>query len=382
MGGRYGPFSAGSAIEPSVAPVCPASRREGDAMTATHVTAVAPSDTGVLDEVLDECWEQDRAIITQTMIHALGDPDDDVGSVVHYLPAKPGKLLRPQLVMTIARRLGCAPETVHRAHVAAAAVELLHLGSLYHDDVMDEASLRRGLESANARFSNLQAVLAGDIVLAASSTLAAGLGRTEYTLMADALAKLCRGQLLETLSLGRLDVTEAEYLGAIEGKTASLLGVAGTMACLQADADEAAMVEIKDALEALGLAFQMLDDLVDVIGLPGISGKAPGQDLQEGVVTIPLIRALDLDPSFAEPLRAVLGTTVTPGALGVLAEMVIRCGAAEDVLRRVRDAEERGRGMLAAHLGEAFAASIADRLLWTSVVRATLDARQLAGGVS
>jgi heptaprenyl diphosphate synthase len=330
------------------------------------------------DSGLGAGWEDDRGAITQAMATALADPHDGVGGMVHYLSAKPGKLLRPQLVMAIARRLGCRDdESIRRSRVAAAAVELLHLGSLYHDDVMDEARLRRGIESANARFSNLQAVLAGDIVLAASSMLAAGLGRTEYALMAHGLAELCRGQLLETLAIGRLDVTEDEYLETVRGKTASLLGVAATMACMQADAGDEVTSSIRGALEEIGIAFQMLDDLVDLIGPEGVSGKSPGQDLREGVVTLPAIRALELDAGFADALREVLGTAISSDDVATFARSVIESGAAADVLDRVRTAEERGRAQLTAQLGDSFARVVSEQILWTPVVRRTLDARGL-----
>jgi len=188
---------------------------------------------------------------------------------------------------------------------AGVIVELVHLATLYHDDVIDEATARRGTPSANLRWDNTVSILTGDYLFARASELSADLGVEVTRIMARTIAQLCEGQVMEVQgSLGalppdvpRLDPTVEHYLRVIGGKTASLIASSCRLGALLSGCDE-------DIVEAatgygwnVGMAFQLSDDLLDIASDHEDSGKTPGTDLLEGVRTLPVLFALDDDPA-------------------------------------------------------------------------------------
>jgi heptaprenyl diphosphate synthase len=191
---------------------------------------------------------------------------------------------------------------------AACVVELTHLASLYHDDVMDEADLRRGAESANARWDNHVAILTGDFLFSKSSELTASLGPEAVLIQAQTFTRLVEGQILETLGPGPDDDQLTHYLRVVAGKTGSLIATSARYGAMFAGAP----VEVVEALtaygEKVGVAFQLSDDILDVASETAESGKTPGTDLREGVPTLPVLLArTSQDPADARLLELLDG---------------------------------------------------------------------------
>lgn len=210
-----------------------------------------------------------------------------------------GKRLRPALVMISARSGSPAPST----DLAAAAIELVHLATLYHDDVIDQTEVRRGVPTTHARWGTEIAVLVGDYLFACGCGLGAEAGGEVPLILARAIAEVCEGQIVETDRLGDPLRPADDYLSTIRLKTAALFAAACELGACTSGASEA-----RDALrsygENLGFAFQIVDDLLDLVGDEAIIGKRPGTDLREGVFTLPVLLAARRDPSFASALIA------------------------------------------------------------------------------
>src|SRR6185369_413584 len=164
-----------------------------------------------------------------------------------------------------------------------AAVELVHLGSLYHDDVIDEAETRRGVPSVNARWSNIVAILAGDYLLAQASSLAASLGADVAALLAATIGELCRGQVLELQHLFDADRSVAAYVDAISGKTAALFATACRVGGMVSAVDDPTLEALTTFGQHLGMCFQIVDDVLDVTASEDVLGKPAGNDILEGV---------------------------------------------------------------------------------------------------
>jgi heptaprenyl diphosphate synthase len=199
-----------------------------------------------------------------------------------------GKRFRPMLVMVCAE----FGDPTHPDVVpAGTAVELTHLATLYHDDVMDEADLRRGSESANARWDNLVAILTGDFLFAKSSELTALLGADAVRIQAETFTRLVEGQILETVEPGPDQDPLEHYLEVVAGKTGSLIATSARYGARFGGASP----EVEQALaaygEIVGSAFQLSDDIIDVASDSTESGKTPGTDLREGVPTLPVLMA-------------------------------------------------------------------------------------------
>jgi heptaprenyl diphosphate synthase len=200
-----------------------------------------------------------------------------------------GKRFRATLVLLAAQFGDPADE---RIVPAAAAIELTHLATLYHDDVMDEASIRRGHESANSRWSNTIAILTGDFLFARASNILADLGAEAIRIQADTFTRLVSGQVAETLGPRPGQDPLAHYLRVVEDKTASLIATAGRFGAMFAGAPGELVERIATASHALGVAFQLSDDILDVASESAQSGKEPGADLREGIRSLPVLHAL------------------------------------------------------------------------------------------
>jgi heptaprenyl diphosphate synthase len=199
-----------------------------------------------------------------------------------------GKRFRPLLVLLAAQFADPgAPGVVP----AAVVVELTHLATLYHDDVMDEAELRRGAVSANSRWGNTVAILTGDFLFAKASDLLADLGAECVRIQARTFERLVAGQIRETT--GPEDGTDAveHYLRVLADKTGSLIGTSCRFGAMLAGADEATIEVLTRYGERFGVAFQLSDDLLDVASTSSQSGKTPGTDLREGIATLPVLYA-------------------------------------------------------------------------------------------
>ncbi|MDV3297177.1 MAG: polyprenyl synthetase family protein, partial [Brachybacterium paraconglomeratum] len=207
-----------------------------------------------------------------------------VTDAARHLMHAGGKRFRPLLVLLAAETGDPYAEGVI---TSACVVELTHLASLYHDDVMDEAALRRGAESANARWDNLVAILTGDFLFSKSSEFTARLGAEAVRIQAETFTRLVEGQILETLGPQDGEDPLEHYLRVVAGKTGSLIATSARYGARFAGAP----LEVEEALteygERVGTAFQLSDDILDIASESDESGKTPGTDLREGVPTLP-----------------------------------------------------------------------------------------------
>ncbi len=222
---------------------------------------------------------------------------DFVTAAAQHLMQAGGKRIRPLLVLLAAetgRGMGAGDDDVL---TAACVVELTHLASLYHDDVMDEAELRRGAASANARWDNHVAILTGDFLFSKSSELTAELGADAVRIQAQTFTRLVEGQILETL--GPIDGADplAHYLRVVAGKTGSLIATSALYGARFSGASLEVEEALRDYGEKVGVAFQLADDILDIASDSAESGKTPGTDLREGVPTLPTLIALRDEPS-------------------------------------------------------------------------------------
>jgi heptaprenyl diphosphate synthase len=213
-----------------------------------------------------------------------------------------GKRLRPSLVVCAAMTVGGREAISERVIDAAAAVELLHLASLYHDDVLDSSALRRGRASANALWGNHAAVLGGDLLLAHAYRVAADLGAPELRRFAHTLAALCSGQIAESTAQFDAGRDVAHYDASIRGKTAALLATSCWLGASTAGASPHAADALACFGMELGVGFQIVDDVLDLYGQSLQTGKPAGSDLREGVFTLPVLIALQRDPTLVELL--------------------------------------------------------------------------------
>jgi heptaprenyl diphosphate synthase len=200
-----------------------------------------------------------------------------------------GKRFRPMLLL-LAAQFGNPRD--ERLVPAAIAVELTHQATLYHDDVMDEADTRRGSPSANSRWDNAIAILTGDFLFARASLILAELGPEAIRIQAETFARLVTGQIAETVGPRPGTDPVEHYLYVVTEKSASLIATAGRFGALFSDAPADVVTRIAAACAALGVAFQLSDDLLDVASESTQSGKTPGTDLREGVRTLPMLHAL------------------------------------------------------------------------------------------
>ncbi|MEX2659796.1 MAG: polyprenyl synthetase family protein [Acidimicrobiales bacterium] len=280
-----------------------------------------PSDLLVLPGMADEL-ERVAAALKSSVV----TDDPYFSELTTHLVDAGGKLLRPALTVAagaVADPGGRVSDEVVRG---GAAVELVQIGSLYHDDVMDEALTRRSVESVNARWGNLRAILAGDFLLAKASEIAASLGTEVAGLLAATIGRMCEGQVRELQTTFDVSRTEEQYTAAIEGKTASLFAAAARIGGLVVELPRAHVEALTTFGRRYGMAFQVVDDILDVVATDEQLGKPAGNDLAEGVYTFPVIRAL-ASPAVGGELAELLGHPLTPDEVD-RARKLVRTGDA------------------------------------------------------
>ena len=261
--------------------------------------------------------------IEQLMETELHGGDDLMTEAVTHLFEAGGKRFRP-LFTVLSAQLGPDPDA-WQVTVAGAVIELVHLATLYHDDVMDEAELRRGTPSANARWGNNIAILAGDYLFATSSRLVSRLGPEAVRIIAETFAQLVTGQMRETRGATRgLDAVE-HYLRVVYEKTACLISASGRFGATFSGADPEQVERLSRLGSIVGTAFQISDDIIDIDSDADESGKLPGTDLREGVHTLPVLYALRETGPDADRLRALLARPVTDEAVLAEALTLLRC---------------------------------------------------------
>ncbi|WP_332661825.1 polyprenyl synthetase family protein [Aeromicrobium sp.] len=249
--------------------------------------------------------------VEKQLAAAVDSPEKFVAEAAAHLLNAGGKRFRPLLVMLSAEFGESANPDVVRS---AVVVELTHLATLYHDDVMDEADKRRGAPSANARWDNSVAILVGDYLFAQASDLVSDLGPESVRIQARTFSRLVQGQIRETLGPAEGDDALAHYLSVVADKTGSLIATAALFGAKMAGAPVDVQETLSEFGERVGAAFQLSDDIIDIASETGDSGKTPGTDLREGVPTLPTLIALRSTDPGSERLRSLLAKPLTDDA--------------------------------------------------------------------
>lgn len=242
--------------------------------------------------------------IEKLMEAELGRSDGLMSEAVQHLFRAGGKRFRP-LFTVLSAGLGPRPDAPE-VTIAGAVIEMVHLATLYHDDVMDDAQVRRGAPSANARWSNNIAILAGDYLFATASRLVSRLGPDAVLVIADTFAELVTGQMRETRGAAEDADPIEHYLKVVYEKTACLISASGRFGATFSGAAEEQVERLARLGGQVGMVFQISDDIIDIDSDPDESGKLPGTDLREGVHTLPVLYALREDGPDAARLRELL----------------------------------------------------------------------------
>ena len=261
-----------------------------------------------------------------------------------YLIAAGGKRFRAMLVL-LSGYFGDPSDP--RLIPGSVAIELVHLATLYHDDVIDEADARRGEPSANVRWDNTVAILTGDFLFARASEISTELGTDVCRLLARTIAILCDGQIREVDSSAKVEQPEGNYLEIIRRKTASLIAASCRLGGMLSDATPEHTDVLEEFGDALGMAFQLSDDIMDITATQLELGKEPGSDLRLGVYTAPVLHALAHD-EHRDELARILGHGAPDGELLDRTLEIVRSGGSIDHAREAVTAEV-GRAIALAH---------------------------------
>lgn len=257
-----------------------------------------------VDPALDESLSRSLELVETELRSAVVSDYPFVTETSRHLVDAGGKRFRPLLTL-LASHLGPRPANPEVIK-AAVVVELTHLATLYHDDVMDEAQLRRGAPSANSRWDNSVAILTGDFLFARASDILADLGPEAVRIQAQTFERLCTGQIRE--SVGPDDGIDPvkHHLHVLADKTGSLIAAAGRFGTMMSGADPEIIDTMSRFGESIGVAFQLADDIVDITSDASQSGKLPGTDLKEGVPTLTALLARGSDDPGDSDLIAYL----------------------------------------------------------------------------
>jgi heptaprenyl diphosphate synthase len=252
------------------------------------------------DEVFADSVRAQLEIIESELLRAAEASTPMVTEAAQHIIASGGKRFRPSLVV-LASHLGpeADPAEVVRS---AVVVELTHVASLYHDDVMDDARLRRGAPSANVRWTNSIAILVGDFLFARASDIVSELGNEFVQLQARTFARLVQGQIAETVGPSDGEDPLAHYLKVVADKTGSLIATSAVFGAKVSGAEQSVQQAMAEFGEEIGMIFQLSDDIIDITS--DVTGKTPGTDLREGVPTLPILLARQsTDPADARLLE-------------------------------------------------------------------------------
>ncbi|TWD79671.1 heptaprenyl diphosphate synthase [Kribbella amoyensis] len=300
----------------------------------------------IADEALESRVRAGLERVEQALRDSTQSEAPFVTEAAQHVMVAGGKRFRPLLVL-LAAEFGPRPDSDEVVE-AAVVVELTHVATLHHDDVMDEAALRRGASTANAAWDNSVAILAGDWLFAKASDLVAGLGPEAVRIQARTFGRLVEGQIRETLGVTEGHDPLDHYLSVVADKTGSLIATSALFGARFAGASPEVQEALRAFGEEIGAAFQLADDILDVTSESVQSGKTPGTDLREGVPTLPvLIFRAQADPSKPEDARLLelLDSDLTDDAklaetLGLLRGHPSLQQAEDDVRRRANDARK------------------------------------------
>jgi heptaprenyl diphosphate synthase len=262
-----------------------------------QLAATLAAGLGRVEDMLHREVHSDYTFVAETSLHLI-----DAG----------GKRFRP-LFTLLAAQTGPRPDSDDVVR-AAAVVELIHLATLYHDDVMDAATMRRGAESANSRWDNSVAILTGDFLFAHASRLVADLGPDAVRIIAETFAELVTGQMRETRGPRPGEDPVPHYLTVIAEKTGSLIATSGRYGGMFSGCPPEQVASLQRFGALIGTAFQISDDVIDITSPADSSGKTPGTDLREGVHTLPMLYALQGSDGAADRLRQLLARPISDDA--------------------------------------------------------------------
>jgi len=282
--------------------------------------------------VMAEIEEADR-IFDQTLAHYRSP----FGTLIEHLRHYRGKRLRPALLLLTARACG---RLTPQHPILAAAVEMIHTATLVHDDVLDEAELRRHVPTVNAGWGNKVSILLGDMLFTHAFHLTSTVDGRACTIIGEATNRVCAGELRQVTERGNLTLAEADYFAIIEGKTAALTACCGQLGALYAGAADELVDRMANFGRNLGLGFQIADDLLDLVGNEEAAGKTLGTDLTQQKLTLPVIHCLNkLPPDEAETLR----TAIQAGEPGVGRRVLLALEKTHSLIHARRKAEEFAR---------------------------------------
>jgi heptaprenyl diphosphate synthase len=325
-----------------VSPAVPLARRKNTLTSSLGLgeKLFASSDERRFAMAIEEGLETVEAGLLSQMHYA----DEIADATSRYLLDAGGKRVRPVLTL-LAAQLGDGnnPNVIK----AAQAVEITHLASLYHDDVMDEAQMRRGVPSAQTVWGNSVAILTGDLLFARASKLISSLGERAITLQANTFERLCLGQLHETIGPRHDEDPVEHYLQVLADKTGSLIATAAEVGVIFSNASEDYVIPVRTFGDKIGVAFQLIDDIIDLSDKTEVTGKTAGTDLRAGVATLPLLylRELAKTDSDADALLRRIERDVTTAFYGEADEEDLSAAIAElrehDVTARTLDEAHR-----------------------------------------
>jgi heptaprenyl diphosphate synthase len=251
---------------------------------------------------VDRVWQRLERV-EHRLVEVTASHSAFLTEIAQHLILAGGKRYRP-LLAQVAAELG--PSDGEEPVEAGVAVELVHSGSLYHDDVIDNADTRHGVASVNTKWNETAAILGGDFLLARASEVAAPLGVEAVALIANTYATLCEGQVLELQLENDVDHGPDDYFDVIGGKTASLIRTAARLGALVSGADRDAIEAVSEWAWEMGLVFQITDDVLDLVASEAYLGKPAGSDIGEGTFTLPVLYAL-AGPEGPE-IRSLIGS--------------------------------------------------------------------------
>jgi len=259
------------------------------------------------------------------------------GSLIEHLRHYRGKRLRPALLLLTARACG---KITPAHHVLAAAMEMIHTATLVHDDVLDEADLRRHAPTFNAGWGNKVSILLGDMLFTHAFHLTSTVDVRACQITGEVTNRVCAGELRQVTERGNLELSEADYFTIIDGKTAALTECCGRLGALYAGSSEEVVTKLASYGRSLGLAFQIADDVLDLVGTEDTVGKTLGTDLAQQKLTLPVIHCLHrLPPAEATKLRDAIRT----GAEGLGLRVLAALEKTQSVAHAKRKAEDFAR---------------------------------------
>jgi heptaprenyl diphosphate synthase len=290
----------------------------------------------VADKDLLAALEAGLERVEEELVAAVAHTDPIAKVTTRHLIDAGGKRIRPTLVLLCAQLGEASTDEVIKS---AVVVELTHIGTLYHDDVMDNAPKRRGVDSAHEIWGNNVAILTGDLLFARASQLVSKLGQKALTLQADTFERLCLGQLNETVGPAKGQDVIEHYLSVLSDKTGSLISASAELGVLFSGADQALREPVRKYGEAIGVAFQLIDDVIDIYSDGKTSGKTPGTDLRAGVPTLPVLylrQDAQHDPASAKLVEIIDGGLDDDAALNDVLEQMRKHPATERAFQEAK----------------------------------------------